>query len=103
MAEAPPIRETDGVLRVGKTTLETVVWTFQQGSTPEDMDIVDQFPTLSLADTYDVIAYYLRHRDEIDRYLAARDEQYRTTTSDLFLQSPKRSVQAKLRGRHLKR
>src|SRR5205814_7488235 len=37
-------------LRVGQTgvTLETLLWTFQQGSTPED--IVDQFPSLTLAD-----------------------------------------------------
>src|SRR5947207_2383322 len=50
LAKAPPIREAGDSLRVGQTgvTLETLLWTFQQGSTPED--IVDQFPSLTLAD-----------------------------------------------------
>jgi hypothetical protein len=50
--------------------------TFLEGSPPED--IVDQFPTLDLADVYDVIAYYLRHRQDLDAYLADRERTYET-------------------------
>jgi uncharacterized protein (DUF433 family) len=99
LAEAPPIRDTDGVLRVGQTsvTLETVLWSFQQGSTPED--IVDQFPTLTLANVYDVIAYYLRHRDEIDRYLVTQEQHYQEATGKLLREIPETRLQARLRTR----
>ena len=99
LAEAPPIREAGGVLCINQTgvTLETVIWAFQQGSTPED--IVDQFPSLTLADVYDVIAYYLRHRDEIDRYLAVQQERYQKVTNDLLRETPETSLQTRLRRR----
>jgi hypothetical protein len=32
-----------------------------------------------LADVYAVIAYYLRHREDVDRYVEAQAETYRTT------------------------
>lgn len=99
VAEAPPIREADGALRVGKTgvTVETVLWTFQQGSTPED--IVDQYPSLVLADVYEVIAYYLRHRDEVDAYLAERDRHYHQTMEQLRRELPSSPLQQRLRAR----
>ena len=40
---------------------------FNRGATAEE--IVQQFPTVSLADVYLVIGYYLQHRDEVDEYL----------------------------------
>jgi len=99
VAEAPPIREADGALRVGRTgvTLETVLWAFQQGATPED--IVDQFPSLVLADVYEVIAYYLRHRGEVDAYLAQRDRQCRETVEQLQREFPASPLQQRLRAR----
>jgi hypothetical protein len=51
--------------------LDLVLRAFQDGATPEV--IVQRYPTLSLSDTYAVISYYLRHRADLDRYLAARD------------------------------
>lgn len=98
-AEPPGISDVGGVLRVGTTgvTLETVVWGFQQGSTPED--IADQYPTLTLAEVYSVIAYYLRHQSEIEQYLAVREQHYRTTTEDLLRQTPVSRLQARLRAR----
>ena len=64
--------DTDGVMRVGGTrvTLDTVIAIFEQGATAEE--IVQRFPTLDLADVYFAIGYYLRHRAEIDNYLAQR-------------------------------
>lgn len=66
--------DQDGALRVGGTrvTLDTVVYSFQQGATAEE--ILQQYPSLELADIYAVISYYLRHRAEVDDYLAQREE-----------------------------
>ena len=72
-AETVPLRtDADGVVRVGATrvTLETVVATFNEGATAEE--IVSQFPTLQLADVYAVIAYYLRRPEEVQGYLQQR-------------------------------
>lgn len=74
--EPVPIRtDTDGVIRVGGTrvTLETVVAAFDAGATAEE--IVQQYPSVALADVYSVIAYYLRHQSEIRSYLAERQQQ----------------------------
>jgi hypothetical protein len=38
---------------------------------------VDADPPLDLADVYAVIAYYLRHRAEVDAYLQEREQQAR--------------------------
>ena len=56
-------------IRIGKTrvTLDTLVVQFQNGDTPEQ--IVQNFPTIELADIYAVKAYYPRHRDEVDEYI----------------------------------
>lgn len=78
-SETPPLREVGGALRVGTShvTLETVLWAFQQGSTPEG--IVDEYPSLALGDVYAVIAYYLRHREDVEPYLDAQAGAYRAT------------------------
>lgn len=73
--EAPPLREDDtGAVRVGQSRvlLEIVIRAFQDGATPEE--IVQRYPTLTLSDVYAVIAYYLRHSDEVDSYLSRREE-----------------------------
>jgi len=74
-AEAPPLREdASGALRIGdsRVLLELVIRAFQYGATPET--IVQRYSTLALADVYAVIGYYLRHRNEIEGYLARREE-----------------------------
>ncbi|AFY34418.1 DUF433 domain-containing protein [Calothrix sp. PCC 7507] len=74
--EPTPI-ETDayGIVRVAKTrvTLDTVVTAFLEGCTPEE--VREQYPSLQLSDIYLVIGYYLRHRDEVNTYLAERQLQ----------------------------
>ena len=51
--------------RVG---LETVVYAFQDGLSPEE--IVQEYPSLSLEQVYATIAYYLHNRSEVDDYIA---------------------------------
>jgi uncharacterized protein (DUF433 family) len=74
-AETPPFQEdASGAVRVGdsRVLLELVIQAFQDGATPEA--IVQRYPTLSLADAYAAITYYLRHRSEIEAYLAEREQ-----------------------------
>ncbi len=74
-AESPPLREdADGALRVGESRvlLELVIRAFQDGATPET--IVQRYPSAALADVYAIVAYYLRHRGEIEAYLARREQ-----------------------------
>jgi uncharacterized protein (DUF433 family) len=67
--------DQDGTVRVGGTrvTLDVMLAGFEQGEAPEE--IVSAFPTLQLADVYLVIGYYLRHRQQVDAYLAIRRRQ----------------------------
>jgi uncharacterized protein (DUF433 family) len=70
-----PLRtDSDGVIRVGNTrvTLHTIIGFYNSGETPEDLH--DGFPTVSLADIYAVIAYYLANRAAVDDYLHQIDE-----------------------------
>ncbi|MCK9419800.1 MAG: DUF433 domain-containing protein [Nitrospirae bacterium] len=74
--EVIPLRaDSNGVVRVGGTrvTLETVIAAFSEGATAEE--IVQQYPSLNLADIYAVIGYYLRHSGEVDAYVRQRGTQ----------------------------
>jgi uncharacterized protein (DUF433 family) len=80
--DSPPLtKDAGGVFRVGGTrvSLDSVVYAFLDGSTPEE--IVQQYPSLDLADAYAAVTYYLNHRQEVDGYLRERKtrrEQIRT-------------------------
>jgi uncharacterized protein (DUF433 family) len=65
-----PVVETNGVFRVAGTrvTLDTVLECFLDGATPEE--IVQRYPALDLVAVYEVIAYYLRHQEQLNAYLA---------------------------------
>ena len=69
---APLRTDEHGVLRVGdsQVLLDIVIREFNNGADPEG--IAHGYPTLDLADVYAVIAYYLRHRKEVDEYLQTR-------------------------------
>jgi uncharacterized protein (DUF433 family) len=66
-------RDADDILRVSHTrvTLDSLVAAFQDGATAEE--IVQQYPSLPLADVYAVIGYYLKHRTSVDEYLERRN------------------------------
>lgn len=74
--EAPPLRQdAAGALRVGhsRVLVDLVIRAFQDGATPEA--IAQRYPTATLADIYAVIAYYLRHREDVEAYLEEREHQ----------------------------
>lgn len=99
LAKVPPIRDEGGALRVGRTqvTLESVLWAHQRGATPEE--ITDQFPTLELADVYDVVAYYLRHRAEVDQYLAQQEKTFDEVAERVKQQFPQDGIRARVLDR----
>lgn len=71
-----PLRTDEhGAIRVGNTRvlLELVIHAYYMGETPEG--IVDSYPSLTTADVYAVIGYYLANREEIDAYVRQRDQQ----------------------------
>jgi uncharacterized protein (DUF433 family) len=73
--EPVPIElDADDVYRVGGTRipLETVITAYDQGWSPEE--IVHAFRSLDLGDVYAVITYRLRHRAEVDAYLARQED-----------------------------
>jgi len=72
--DSPPLRrDASGAVRIGasRILLEIVIRAFQDGATPEA--IIQRYPTTKLADVYATIAYYLRHREEVESYLADRE------------------------------
>ncbi len=70
----PIVRDTEGTLRIGESRvlLDLVIRAFQDGATPEA--IAQRYATVALADVYAVIAFYLRHPEEINTYLLQREQ-----------------------------
>jgi uncharacterized protein (DUF433 family) len=102
--DALPLRaDADGVMRVAGTrvTLDTVIEAFVDGATPEE--IVQQYPSLSLADVYSVIGYYLHRRDEVERYLRLRRKKAAKVRSENEARFVPKGVRARLVARQPKR
>jgi uncharacterized protein (DUF433 family) len=59
----------NGAYRIADTrvSLDSVVYAFREGRTPEQ--IVDSFPFLTLEQVYGAIAFYLANKQTIDEYL----------------------------------
>lgn len=98
-AEAPPLREdASGAVRVGssRVLLELVIRAFQDGAT------LQQYSTLSLADVYAVIGYYLRHRSEIEAYLARRELQAEETQRRIENRQDLQGIRERLLARRQK-
>jgi len=50
-----------------RVSLDSVVYAFQRGESPEG--IVDSFPALTLEQVFGAVAFYLANRESIDAYL----------------------------------
>lgn len=64
-----------------RVSLDSVVYCFLDGATPEE--ICQDFPALSLAQVYAVIAYYLNNREHVDTYLGREREAIEQVRRDL--------------------
>jgi uncharacterized protein (DUF433 family) len=97
---APPLRvDAAGVVRVGSTrvTLETLVASYRDGSMAEE--IVQQYPAMELADVHAVIAYYLKHRPEVEAYLQHRERGAEETRARVEDVCDQRGVRERLLAR----
>ena len=70
------IEQRDGLYAVVGTrvSFDSIVFAFLSGQTAEA--IAQAFPVLSLEQVYGAITYYLGHRDEVDRYLDGRRQDF---------------------------
>jgi uncharacterized protein (DUF433 family) len=97
--ETPPLAADDhGVVRVGssRVTLDVIVHSFDAGASPEE--IVQSFPTLSLPDVYATIAYVLRHRGEVDAYLAKQEAEADAIRRKIEERYPTAEIRQRLRA-----
>ena len=98
--DSPPLaKDAGGVIRVGGTrvSLDSVVFAFLDGSTPEE--IVQQYPSLDLADAYAAVTYYLNHRQEVDGYLRERKTQRQQIRTEIETRFNPQGVRDRLLSR----
>jgi uncharacterized protein (DUF433 family) len=75
-AEPYVTQTAEGGWRVNGTrvSLDSIVHAYRNGAAPES--ILADFPSLSLEQIHGALAHYLRHRDEIDRWLVAQEARW---------------------------
>lgn len=95
----PLYMNRDGVLLIGDTrvTFDTVVGAFTDGATPEE--IVQQYPSLDLADIYAVLGYYLRHQAEVEVYLHRRQQHVQQVRQQNEARFPRAGIRDRLLAR----
>ena len=95
-----PLAETaDGVIRVAGTrvTLDSVVASYDTGATAEE--IAPQYPTLPLDAIYAVITWVLKHRPEVDVYLARRHVESEAVRAEVEKRHPPEGIRERLLAR----
>lgn len=70
------VEQRDGSYMVAGTrvSLDSIVHAFLSGSSAET--IAQAFPVLTLEQVYGAITFYLAHREDVDRYLDARQREF---------------------------
>jgi uncharacterized protein (DUF433 family) len=76
MVSGSYVQKRDGVYSVAgsRVSLDSIVYAFVSGQSAEA--IAQAFPVLSLEQVYGAITYYLAHREELHRYLEARQQDF---------------------------
>ena len=95
----PLIQEADGTVRISgsRVTLDTIIGAFQKGATAEQ--IQDSFPSLSLAQIYGAIAYYLNHEADVETYLRERRAEAESIKHEIESQQDTAGFRARIRAR----
>ena len=99
----PLQQDESGGLRITGTRipLDTVIFAYLDGDSAEE--IVENFPTLNLADVYAVIGYYLDNREEINAYLSARQKEADDLRREIEKKYPMRGIRERLLARQQKK
>ena len=68
--------QRDGGYYIGdsRISLDSVVYAFQRGASPEN--IQRSFPLLTLEEVYGAITFYLSHQQEVDLYLKEGEAEF---------------------------
>ena len=75
MNEAYIEQRDDAYMVAGtRVSLDSIVYAFLSGQSAEA--IAQAFPLLTLEQVYGAITYYLAHRDDVDRYLESRGQDF---------------------------
>ena len=80
-----------------RISLDVLVTDFKQGKTPESVH--DAYETVSLADVYAIFAYYLRHRAEVETYLAEQEREGAEIQVRIEANDPPEGLRARLLAR----
>lgn len=97
--KVPIAKDQDGVIRVSgsRVQLETIILAFQDGATAES--IAQSYSTVPLADVYQVIAYYLRHKAPVDEYVRKRLAEAEEMRKNIEARWPQEGVRERLLAR----
>jgi uncharacterized protein (DUF433 family) len=90
----------DGTIRIAgsRVPFDHIVDSWAHGETPEAI-VQEIFPSLELSDVYAAIAYYLRHREEVDAYLCDRRERREEAVAELLRLFPQEGIRERLLAR----
>ena len=102
--QAIPLRVSEGgAIRVGTTRvlIDLVVGAFEEGCTPEE--IIERYSALNVADVYLVIGYYLHHREQVQAYVAQREQEAEEMRRQIEAQPGHREWRAQLLARKAER
>jgi uncharacterized protein (DUF433 family) len=84
-----------------RVRLESVIAEFQNGATPEQ--IVQDFDSLTLADVYAVITYYLRNRADVDAYIEEQRREGDRIEGEVRASLPHAEIRERLLARRRER
>jgi uncharacterized protein (DUF433 family) len=89
----------DGVIRVTGTRVQfdIIIDDYERGDSPEY--IAKSYTTVSLADVYLVIGYYLRHKDELKPYLDWRVAETERVRKEIESRWPSEGIRERLLAR----
>jgi len=95
----PLIRDRAGRLMVPGTriSLDVLVADFTHGITAES--IHDSYQSVALADVYAILAYYLRHRTEVETYLAEQERAAAAVRATIEANDPPEGLRTQLLAR----
>jgi uncharacterized protein (DUF433 family) len=70
------VEQREGVyyIRATRISLDSIVYAFREGCSPET--ICEDFEGLTLAQVFGAITYYLDHQADVDSYLSERKEHW---------------------------